>query len=304
MSVPRRQQTRIGLALSSGSARGWAHIGVIKALERNGIVPDVVCGCSVGAFVGAAYVDGDLERLESWVRKLTWQDVVSLLDVSFKSGLLKGERIIQFFMSRFVDCEFSALGRPFGVVATDLDTGREVWLREGSIGRAVRASIAMPGVLTPVPYEGGFLLDGGLVNPVPVSLCRALGADIVIAVDLGADFARRHLEEGREAAEPAETEASWTARLLSRLRGNGNANGDVNESGRMPSLITVMSAGINIMQIRIARSRLAGEPADMLIGPRVGRVGLFDYHRGAESIAAGEAAVERLMPLIRDVIGQ
>lgn len=177
-------KTRIGLALGGGSARGWAHIGVIRALQDAGIEPDIVCGTSIGALVGAAYVGGELDPLEAWVRSLRLQTVVGFLDFSLTGGLIKGEKLIGFFRNHFVDRDIRELARPFGAVATDLQRGREVWLREGPVTDAVRASIALPGLFTPVQLDGRWLVDGGLVNPVPVSLCRAMGADLVIAVDL------------------------------------------------------------------------------------------------------------------------
>ncbi len=180
-------KTRIGIALGGGSARGWAHIGVLRALADAGIEPDIVCGTSIGALVGAAYVGGELDPLETWVRSLHLQTVVGFLDFSLNGGLIKGERLIGFFRSHFVDRDIRELARPFGAVATDLQRGREVWLREGLVTDAVRASIALPGRFTPAQLDGRWLVDGSLVNPVPVSLCRAMGADIVIAVDLNTD---------------------------------------------------------------------------------------------------------------------
>jgi predicted acylesterase/phospholipase RssA len=158
----------IGLALGSGSARGWSHIGVLRTLNEAGIEPDIVCGSSIGALVGAAYVDGDLDRLEEWTRSLTMQTVVSFLDFSLGSGLIKGEKLIEFFRSHFVDRDITELPLPFGAVATDLQSGREIWLREGPVSDAVRASIALPGLFTPYHYQEKWLVDGGLVNPVPV----------------------------------------------------------------------------------------------------------------------------------------
>ncbi len=178
---------KIGVALGSGSARGWAHIGVLRALAEIGVKPDIVCGTSIGAFVGAAYANGDLARLEGWVRSLTWQEVVGFFDVGARGGLIKGDKLMAFFERHFVDHDFSALPLPFACVATDLLSGREVWLREGSVADAVRASVTLPGLLAPQARERQLLVDGGLVNPVPVSLARALGADLVIAVDLGSD---------------------------------------------------------------------------------------------------------------------
>lgn len=199
---------RIGLALGGGSARGWAHIGVIRVLAEAGIEPDLVCGTSIGALVGAAYVAGELDPLEKWVRSLRLQTVVSFLDVSLNGGLIKGDKLITFFRNHFVDRDIGELARPFGAVATDLRRGREVWLREGRVSDAVRASIALPGLFTPTERDGSWLVDGGLVNPVPVSLCRAMGADLVIAVDLNTGLLGRHIKppkpsKGRPAADAA-----------------------------------------------------------------------------------------------------
>ncbi|MHB1359542.1 MAG: patatin-like phospholipase RssA [Rhodocyclaceae bacterium] len=285
---------KIGLALGSGSARGWAHIGVLRALQEAGITPDILCGCSIGALVGAAYANSDLDRLEHWATGLTWQDVVGLLDVGFAGGLIKGEKLMAFFERNFVDKDFSALPLPFACVATDLANGQEIWLREGSVAAAVHASMAMPGLLAPVKRDGRLLVDGGLVNPVPVSLCRALGADIVIAVDLGSDIVGRSLKQAARAAGsggPGWTRG-WASMLLTSLGLKRNHDDD------QPSLAAVLATSLNIMQTRIARSRLAGDPADALVAPRLAHLGLMDYHRAAEAIAEGSAAVKRLLPAI------
>lgn len=297
---------RIGLALGSGSARGWAHLGVLRALEAEGIRPDLICGCSIGAFVGAAAAGGDLGKLTQWVEGLRWKSVVSLLDVSLRSGLIRGDRLMEFFERNFVDREFAELDLPFSCVATDLVSGREVWLREGSVADAVRASIALPGLLTPVPVDGRLLVDGGLVNPVPVSVCRAMGADIVIAVDLGSELVGRAWR--RAGVEPAENdsgdEPSWITRLLAHFGVGTEPEAEAERpEENLPSLVSVMTTSVNIMQVRIARSRLAGDPADVLISPRVGQIGMLEYHRGLEAIAEGEAAVQRMLPAIRFALG-
>ncbi|NMG14400.1 patatin-like phospholipase RssA [Aromatoleum bremense] len=304
--VPRSSPV-IGLALGSGAARGWAHLGVLQALAREGIEPQVICGCSIGAFVGAAMAAGDLAKLAEWAQSLKWQDVVSLLDVSLRGGLIRGQKLIQFFERNFVDRDFSELQRCFACVATELETGREIWLREGSVSAAVRASIALPGLFTPVIHNGRLLVDGGLVNPVPVSLCRAMGADIVIAIDLGSDMIGK---SRRQAPAEDETGIGWTERLFGRLGFFGNSGNGEPGNGQtplreanLPSLLTVLTSSINIMQVRIARSRLAGEPADVQISPRLGHLGPMDFHRAAEAIAEGEAAVERMLPSLRYCLG-
>lgn len=296
---------RIGLALGGGSARGWAHIGVIRALKDAGIEPDIVCGTSIGALVGAAYVGGELDRLEDWVRSLRPQTVVSFLDFSLNGGLIKGDKLIDFFRSHFVDREIGDLARPFGAVATDLRRGREVWLRDGRVTDAVRASIALPGLFTPVQRDGNWLVDGGLVNPVPVSLCRAMDADIVIAVDLNADLLGRHLKpwphaagKARKqiAAEPDSLADGVMARIQSGMSQLGINSRD--EPGP-PAMLDVLASSINIMQVLITRSRLAGEPADLMIAPQLAELGLMEFHRAAMAIDAGKRAVEFALPSLQ-----
>ncbi len=184
-----------------------------------------------------------------------------------------------------------------------------MWLREGSVSTAVRASIALPGLLAPTWYDGRLLVDGALVNPVPVSLARAMGADIVIAVDLNSDVVgaawRNHHKDGK-AEPPVDAPVAWHRKLLSRFGRGGapDAAGEPAEAESLPSMLTVMQSSIAIMSVRIARSRLAGEPADVLISPRLAQLGLMDYHRGAEAIAEGEAAVELALPAIRRALGR
>lgn len=293
---------RVGLALGGGSARGWAHIGVIRALHAAGVVPDVVCGTSIGALVGAAYVGGELDRLEAWVRSLRLQTVMGFLDFSLGGGLIKGERLIAFFRDHFGDRDIRDLGRPFGAVATDLRRGREIWLREGAVSTAVRASIALPGLFTPIEHEGRWLVDGGLVNPVPVSLCRAMGADLVIAVDLNADLLGRHLRpHAASATAEDETEGTRLADTLrSRIQSGFAQFGRDPDVAQPPPMLDVVTSSINIMQVLITRSRLAGEPADVLVTPRLADLGLMDFHRAATAIEAGEHAFHAVLPQLQE----
>ncbi len=286
---------RIGLALGGGSARGWAHIGVLRALIEAGVEPDIVCGTSIGALVGAAYAGGELDRLEAWVRELRLQSVMSFLDFSLSGGLIKGERLLDFFRSHFADRDIGALARPFGAVATDLRSGREVWLRDGPISAAVRASIALPGLFTPAQRDDTWLVDGGLVNPVPVSLCRAMGADVVIAVDLNADLLGRHLRRPLKEA-PAVVETATPHTLLARIQAGASQFTLSRPNGsRPPPVLDVLASSINIMQVLITRSRLAGEPADVLVMPLLAHVGLMEFHRAAVAIEAGSAAVAAVL---------
>jgi NTE family protein len=290
----------IGLALGSGSARGWAHVGVIRGLERAGISPAIVCGTSIGALVGAAYAAGELDRFETWVKGLTWQAVMGLLDLNVSGGLIQGGRLVDFFRSRFPDPGMERLPKAFACVATELATGREVWLREGPVVDAVRASIALPGLMTPTARDGRLLVDGGLVNPVPVSLCRAMGAEIVIAVDLNWDLIGRRHRVSEEAQAAAESEGgSMLEAIFARFRPDSAARAEID----MPSMLDVLTTSLNIMQVRITQSRLAGEPADAMIRPRLSGIVAMDYHRAAVAIAEGEHAAAQAVPMIRDLIG-
>jgi len=298
---------RIGLALGSGSARGWSHIGVIRALERAGFAPDIVCGTSVGALVGAVYAAGELDWLEGWVKKLKWQGVVALLDLKMGGGLIEGGRLTDFFRANFKDEGIERLPKAFACVATELATGREVWLREGPVIDAVRASMALPGLFTPAQQGGRLLVDGGLVNPIPVSLCRAMGADVVIGVDLNWDLIGRRNRTSTHAPAPALTpgaaKSGVVAALLAKLRPAPRAPSDLGPAPDMPSLLDVLTTSLNIMQVRITRSRLAGEPADAIVRPRLSDIAAMDYHRAAVAIAEGERAVAQVLPLIADLVG-
>ncbi|MBS0352704.1 MAG: patatin-like phospholipase family protein [Proteobacteria bacterium] len=311
-----KRAPRIGIALGSGSARGWAHIGVLRALAREGIEPTIISGCSIGAFVGAVAAAGDVEKLAVWVESLGWQRVVGLMDMGLRGGLIKGDRLIAFFERQFVDRDFTALPHQFGCVATDLHSGHEIWLREGSVSAAVRASIALPGLIAPVWQDGRLLVDGALVNPVPVSLARAMGADLVIAVELNSDvvgWAWRNRPPAGKGGSSGNGNGNgvphWSRKLLARFGRNGNGDNDDGQAPaidgeELPSMLSVMQDSISIMSVRIARSRMAGEPADVLISPRLAQLGLMDYHRGAEAIAEGEAAVEVALPAIRRALEQ
>lgn len=286
---------RIGFALGGGSARGWSHIGVIRQLQQAGIVPDVVCGTSIGALVGAACADRSLEKLEAWVISLGWKDVMGFLDMGFSGGLIKGARVIDFFREHIVDRDFASLEVPFACVATELASGREVWLREGSVSAAVRASISQPGLFEPVEQAGRLLVDGTLVNPVPVSLARALGADMVIAVDLGSDLIGwRSDSSPAEEVAPNGAAAGLGERWYSMF-GAGSRR-------KQPSIFSVITRSLSIMQVHITRSRLAGEPPDVLITPQLGYLGVMDYHRAAEAIREGREAAELAVPIIRRLL--
>lgn len=286
----------IGLALGGGAARGWSHIGVIRALDQAGIKPDIICGTSIGALVGAVYAAGELDRFEQWVLELKISDVVSYIDVSLSGGLLKGERLMEFFRRDFVDRAIEDLAIPFAAVATSLKTGAEIWLRDGSTLEAVRASIALPGLFEPSLKDGVILVDGGLVNPVPVSLARAMGADFVIAVDLTAGLLSQKLDFDQQKDKSDDQTVSWMTKLQEGL--DSLVPAFVQKETDLPSMLDVITSSINIMQIRITRSRMAGDPPEIIIAPHLAHIDLLDFHRAKEAIQEGEQAMNAMLPLL------
>nr|WP_283777837.1 patatin-like phospholipase RssA [Sansalvadorimonas sp. 2012CJ34-2] len=292
------------MALGSGSARGWAHIGVIKALKEMGVEADVVAGCSVGSLVGAAGACGFIDEFEDWVLSLkNWREVWGLVDVGLSGGLVRGEKLLNFFRDSGVNMNIEDMPCAYGAIATDLATGQERWLRTGPVLDAIRASCTFPGLFQPVETDGHWLLDGGLVNPVPVSLCRALGADIVIAVDLNTQIVNRHVgraeqrehlssSDSREKAE----ESKAIARIKSWFAGPHHRD-------EAPGIFDVMAASINIMQDRITRSRMAGDPPDLQLSPRLMDIGMVDFDRAGDAIREGYAVVNSARSRIIDICG-
>ena len=296
----------IGLALGGGGARGWAHIGVLRALAKANIQPDILCGTSVGALVGAIHLAGKLDVIEDWARSLTKFRIVGYLDFHVSGGgMIGGNRLATIMRRHLGETAIESLPTRFTCVATDLVTGHEVWLNRGNLVDALRATICLPGIFSPVGIEGRWLVDGALVNPLPVSLCRAMGAQIAIAVNLHADIVGRTklagqsipraagfdlLQEFPEIANhAARSPGGWLKRVFGRAHD-------------APSMLGVMVQSLNIMQDRITRSRLAGEPPDVSISPRLGHIGLLEFDRAAEGIAEGAAATERALGEIGEAI--
>jgi len=300
---------RLGLALGSGSARGWAHIGILRALEERGLRPDVITGASVGALVGATCAVGRLEDLEQWVCKLTQRDVWRLVDTTFRGGgVMTGNRLMEAIAAHVGDAPIETLPIRFGAVATDLYTGEEIWLREGLFMTAVRASSGLPGLFSPTWHEGRWLIDGGVVNPVPVSLCRALGADIVIAVDLSRSVTQAAMrapeQPGAKTSATQEASTEGTA-ILQKWAGLVDGLVETFRSKRSePGLFEVMTSAVNIMQDRITRSRLAIDPADLVLRPDLARFQLMDFHRGREAIDIGRALVDQLASQLDPILAQ
>ena len=304
----------IGLALGSGSARGWAHIGVIKALSRLGIEPDIICGTSVGALVGAAYASGKLEHLEKWALELTPKTIARYALISIGGGtFLSSDKLFPVFGEEVGSILIEELPKKFAAVATDLDSGEEVWIKRGPLVDAVSPSIALPGLFSPVAFGRRWLVDGGLVNPVPVTLCRALGAEIVIAVNLNGDLVKRVRERvippAQTIPEEKETEnreiSFWeniSSQFKSRFANGKSEPVPKDTPADVPRLLKVLASSINIMQDRITRSRMAGDPPDIVLSPRLSELGLLDFHRAQEAIREGEDCVERMLPVINDTL--
>jgi NTE family protein len=301
----------IGLALGGGAARGFAHIGILNTLAAHGIVPDIVVGTSMGGVVGGAYVAGRLDRLEAWARNLQPRNVLSYLDIRLNgSGLIGGTKLAAEIEATLGEYRIEDLPMKFATVATEVRTGHEIWLTHGSMVAAMRASYALPGLFAPVLIGDRWLVDGALVNPVPVSAARALGAEIVIAANLSSDVFTHsttifsHGPTADASAVAVETVPEPPKRGLGKFfSAERTMKREFFGSYGRPGISTVMVDAFNIMQDRITRARLAGDPPDLLITPRVGQIGFFDFHRADDLIAHGARAAERAIEPIQEAIG-
>lgn len=298
-AVP-KARPQIGLALGGGAARGFAHIGIIRTLIARGIVPDVIAGTSIGALAGALYAAGQLDKFENWARALSRRSVFGYLDFSFSgSGLISGNRLAERLTQELGGTRIEDLPLRFAAIATEVGTGHEIWLTRGPLVEALRSSYALPGIFMPVLLGRRWLVDGALVNPVPVSAARALGARVVIAVNLNADLFGR----GTTIATPDDP-AEWLP--AGRNGAEGTAERLIKRqmlgvAGR-PGISTVMMEAFNIMQDRITRARLAGEPPDVMVSPRLAGISPFDFHRAAEAIEIGVEAAEKVLDQVAEAI--
>jgi NTE family protein len=325
---------KIGLALGSGASRGWAHIGVIQALEELGIDIDVVAGCSIGSYVGAALVSGKLSALAEWVQTLTEWQVYGLMGVGVqRGGLVSGTKVFKALQENFILETFEQLNKPFAAVATDLYSGREVNFTTGSILDAVKASCAIPGLFPPVLCDNRWLVDGGVVNPVPVNMCRMLGADIVIAVNLTADFRPQSLIDNQlNHGNNLQKTSDFFTRSQQTIQQWFNKDQDLDPADALqeplspeyleilepvitepeitpleqtvvvppaPSIINAMTGSLDILTARVTRSRLAGDPPDILIEPQLRDFSMMEFYRAQELIAEGRASVQSIAEQIK-----
>ena len=294
---------KIGLALGSGSSRGWSHIGIIKELSNLGIKPGIVCGTSVGAMVGAAYVAGNIEKLESWARSVTKFDVARFLDINTSfTGFVNTERFHDFLNENIASDEdvIEDLSKVYAAISTDLESGKEVWLQRGSVVQAVWSSMALPGLFPAIRHNNQWLVDGGLVNPVPVSVCRAWGADIVIAVNLNGDIVGKRFHKTVMKKNGIEAVSEKISELVKEYTNLPLFEPDNIE--QPPSLLDAIAASVNITQDRITRSRLAGEPPDMVLSPKLSDIGLLELYRADEAIEEGKKCVKRMIPEIEHLL--
>jgi len=296
----------IGLALGGGAARGFAHIGVIRTLAAHGIVPDVIVGTSIGAVAGGCYAARQLDSLESWARGLTVRRVLGHLDISLSgSGIIRGDHLAHQLETALADQRIDDLPLRFAAIATEFNTGHEIWLTRGRLADAMRASYALPGIFPPVLIGGRWLVDGALVNPVPVSAARALGARLVIAVNLNSDlFGRGTIiaSHGPDEDDDAVPELPRSNRLLGMFRRERLIRRQLIGRRGRPGIPTVMIEAFNVMQDRITRARLAGDPPDVLISPKLGAIGWFDFHRAADAIVLGTEAAEKSIDAVTEAV--
>lgn len=305
-ALPARTRPSIGLALGGGAARGFAHIGVLRTLVKHGIVPDVIVGTSIGAVVGGCFAAEQLDIMEEWSRGLTIRSVLGYLDLNLSgSGIIRGGHLAAALEKGLTTRRIEELPIRFAAIATEFNTGHEIWLTRGRMADAVRASYALPGIFPPVKIGGRWLVDGALVNPVPVSAARALDARLVIAVNLNSDlFGRGTIiaSHGSDESDEPEIAKPKSNGLLGLFGGERSLRRQFLGRQGSPGIPTVMVEAFNVMQDRITRARMAGDPADVLISPKLGGVGMFEFHRAAEAIAIGAEATEKAIEGITEAV--
>lgn len=300
-----KTEMKIGLALGSGAARGLSHLGIIRALAKQGINPEIICGTSIGALVGASYLVDKLDKIEQWACALTKLDTAKFFEFdSSLKGFVNRDWLHEFLNENIGDDELSIEDQEkvYAAVATDLETGREIWLNSGSIVEAVWASISLPGLFPAIKNDNRWLVDGGLVNPVPVSVCRALGADFVIAVNLNGDVVGKHFKKHEV---PEENESRIMGKFGDLIREYTQTLFSLEKKdGQPPSIFEAIAGSLNIMQDRITKSRMAGDPPDILISPKLSHIGLLEFYRAEEAIQEGEKCVEKNLSELLEKLGR
>lgn len=294
----------VGLALGSGSARGWAHIGIINELINQKIVPDIVCGTSIGALVGASYITNNLEKLEAWVRSLTKMETVRFFEINSSLNSFVNTERLRYFLNKYVASDSSLIEEQtklYAAIATELETGKEVMLSKGAVLEAVWSSIALPGLFPAIKNKNKWLVDGGLVNPVPISACRALGADIVIAVNLNNNIVGKHFQEPKHVVVQDIGVVDKITNFVTEY--TTSVFSPANAEDQPPSLFEAIAGAVNITQDRITKSRMAGDPPDLLLSPKLSHIGLLEFYRANEAISEGRKCVQRMLPELQYALG-
>jgi len=305
----------VGLVLGCGSSRGWAHIGAIEALEEENIPIDFIVGCSVGAYVGAIYASGNIKSLKEFVLKMDGKKIFSYFDIVLpRSGILDGTKRLRELFSIHTDVQdFSELKKPVMMVATDLEKGQKVVLNSGNLLPALRASMSMPGLFAPAKVKNRWLVDGGLVDPVPVSVARSMGADIVIAVDLSSGTIsqkKRETQEIQSEETPVKQEVHKNELIdklstyyeSAELSFKNKISDLFKKEASTPDIIETVTTSINIMQDRITRVNLAVTPPDVLIQPHLGDLKMLDFDQVEHTIEEGYTKAKEKMDDIRTMI--
>ena len=307
-----QSRKKLGLALGCGASRGWAHIGIIEALEKAGIRIDFIAGCSVGAYIGAVYASGGIESLKKFLLKMDGKKIFSYVDVALsRSGILDGtRRVNELFSMHTGMTTFEELSIPVAMVATDLDRGEKVVLKSGNIIQALRATMSYPGLFSPVKMNGCWLVDGGLVDPVPVGVARAMGAEIVIAVDLNARIVSRtskspsadrgEVRQPNVSGPPQDvpndrpifTRTMFGYYELIEKYLKMRKSPPHSEDASAPDIIETITTSIEIMEERISRINLAVDHPDILIQPRLGELRMMNFDQVTHAIKEGYLGVE------------
>ena len=311
------KRKKVGLALGSGSSRGWSHIGVIKALVENNIPIDFIAGTSIGAYVGAIAASGGIEEFEKIVLDMDWKRVVSLLDISMsRTGVLDGRKVMDLAEDVMMAKTFNELKIPLRVVTADLNKGEEIIISKGFVREAVRASISIPGIFRPIELNGILCVDGGILNPVPVDVVRNMGADVIIAVDLNRCLINRHKKKQTKKEEKRDKALSTA--ILDKLTGHFTSVESLvktwfkietvdyikeEEKDEIPGFLDIYRQSLDIMEMQIARLALQLTRPDIVITPDLGHIKLMDFDLGKETIAEGYKKTMEQMGKISMVAG-
>ncbi|MFT7514447.1 MAG: NTE family protein, partial [Candidatus Omnitrophota bacterium] len=307
---------KLGIALGSGAARGWAHIGVLEALIEGGLSPEIVTGTSIGSIIGAVYACDRLPEIKEVALSLDVKTMLyEFVDMGGRSGMIDGGKVTEFIRSHIKEAQIEDLGRPFACVAADVLTGEAFIFKKGDLINAIRCSISIPGIFTPIYFKDRVLVDGGVVNPVPVDVARKMGADVVIAVDINEGF----LECGSKSVPKnyldrikAKTEQSrkdrfgWVEKIQTKV-----AEMTPDDLGAMkrwlapdpiPNMFDVLGNSLRIMEKQITDNMLRLHPADVVIRPAVGGIEIFEFNRAEEAIQAGYEAGQAALPAILEAM--